>query len=229
MINHRAGAALFVVGVALMASAVMVAFSIDKEVENLGLQGYQARYGMSGILRFLLLAFGFPLGAGICVTGALCASERSHFRIALFWAFTVVGAAAAVLVPTVFGRQPQPAFFGAGGILILVFLILAARYLATYRASLPAGMRGAADLQAAGYVSFAMAAWNLCGVGGMPSFLLDPGKVLSLDSLELAIGQMKSVMVLLALGWFLTALGLRQAARASTASSCVSESEGTGQ
>jgi len=228
MINHRAGVALFIVGVALMATAVMVGFSIEQEVGNLGLQGYQARHGMSGMLKFVLLAFGFPLGAGICFAGALCASERSRWRMALFSTFTVAGAATAVLVPTIFGRHPQPAFFGTGGMLILVFLVLSAWYLAAYRAWLPAGMRGAADFQAAGYVCFAMATWNLCGAGGMPSFLLDPGKALSLNSVELAIGQMKSVMVLLALGWLLTALGFRQAARASTASSFVSESEGTG-
>jgi len=228
MINHRVGVALFVVGVALMASAVMVGLSIEQEVENLGLQGYQTEHGMSGVLKFVLLAFGFPLGVGICLAGALCASERSRWRMALFSAFTVAGAATTLLVSILFGRHPQPAFFGTGGMLILVFLVLSAWYLAAYRAKLPAGMRGATDLQAAGYVCFAMAAWNLCGVGGMPSFLLDPGKALSLNSVELAIGQMKSVMVLLALGWLLTALGFRQAARASIPSSCESESDGTG-
>ncbi len=55
--------------------------------------------------------------------------------------------------------------------------------------------RTAADLQAGGYLWFAVAAWNLCGVGGMPSFALYPQKMLSFDSQFFAVAQMKVVMV----------------------------------
>ena len=70
-----------------------------------------------------------------------------------------------------------------------------------------------ADLQGAGYLCFAISAWNLCGIGGMPSFALEPTRMLALGSRSFAVGQMKVVMALLVLGWFFTALGYRKARR----------------
>ena len=45
----------------------------------------------------------------------------------------------------------------------------------------------------------AAAAWNLCGSAAMPSFLLMPERMAELETLPFAIGQMKSVLALLAL------------------------------
>ena len=120
---------------------------------------------------------------------------------------------AAYLVPVVFGREPDALFFGLGGYFILCLVVVILWLWRSYRVRLSKGRRLAVDLQIGGLLCFAVASWNLCGVGDMPSFALWPEKMLLLDTRGFAIGQLKSVMILLLSGWLLTAMGLFSALR----------------
>jgi hypothetical protein len=84
-----------------------------------------------------------------------------------------------------------------------------------FRLRLNDAKREAADWQGLGYLSFALAAWNLCGFGGMPGFAVYPQKMIELNAIPFAVGQLKAVMALFILGWVFTVLGLRRATQAT--------------
>ncbi len=206
----------FAGGAALMVVAVTLGNALQPEIMQLGLDGYLGQYGPSAWLRFLSFALGFPLGAGLCALAALLSSERSMSRKAGFAAWVILVTLAAVVVPSLFGRQPGPVFFAVGGYLLLGLLILALWFWGRYRVGLTESLRAAADLQAAGYLCFAAVSWNLCGLATMPSFALAPEQMIALGTEGFAAGQTKTIMALLILGWALVAWGYREAARKSS-------------
>ena len=61
-----------------------------------------------------------------------------------------------------------------------------------------------------GYLCFALAAWNLCGVGVIPGMALYPEKMLALEPRFFAVAQMKAVMAFFLLGWIFTVIGIRK-------------------
>jgi hypothetical protein len=208
MNGRTSGAILFGAGAALMGLAVILGKYFLTELHQLGLIGFEAAYGSRGMLKFLLFALGFPLGAGLAVLGMLVRAGAPAARVALFAAAAVLGAFGSVLVPLAFGTRPSPAYFGTGGIVIMLLALATAWFWGKHRARLAeASARTAADLQALGYLCFALAAWNLCGVGGMPGFALYPDKMIALDARDFAVGQMKVVMAFFVAGWLFTALG----------------------
>lgn len=208
---NPSGLIMFAVGAGLMIAAVALGYGIQPDVAKLGMEAYHEQSGVMGSARFVLFTFGFPLGVGIVAIGALRGGGTPWRRLVWFGALVVCGVSAAVLVPLLFGRSLGGAFFGTGGILILVLVLVTTWFWGARRAKLPQGARTSADLQGGGYVCFAMAAWNLCGVGDMPSFALAPDTMLAVGSQPFAVGQMKAIMALLVLGWALTALAYRKA------------------
>lgn len=206
---QRQGQWVFAIGLVIVLTSVLAGSLIQDELKSLGDRAYLASHGATGWLAFLSFAFGFPLGMAVCATGMFMASEPSTGKRLLFALTVVLVALSAILVPGIAGRAPSAVFFGTGGYIILV-LVLATLWLwGRHRASLSPEARLGADLQGAGYLCFAIVAWNLCGLGGMPSFALDPEKMLAMGSRGFAIGQMKSIMVALVAGWILTAAGYR--------------------
>jgi hypothetical protein len=204
------GLLLISAGVAIMLAAVLTGNAIQPDVARLGMDGYMAVHGWGG---FMLFAFGFPLGLAVAATGLFTASGGKACSLLPFAVLLLLAALLPMLAPMLLGREPDAAFFGTAGYL-LMFLILASFWFwAVYRAGLAERERTAADLQGAGYACFAMVAWNICGVGGMPGYALDQPAALANGSHAFAIGQMKAVMLLLLTGWLLTLLGLQQAAR----------------
>lgn len=214
--QQRRGVFWFGAGVALMVFVTAFGkWSLQPALSELGIHAYRATYGDPGMLRFLLFALGFPLGAGFCLVGAVRWSETSCRRSLWLVALTIVAALSSVLVPVVFGTSPSPGYFGTGGVLILALVAAVFWFWGRQRGHLPEAQRVATDLQACGYLWFAVAAWNLCGVGSMPSYALDPVKMIRLDSQGFAIGQMKVVMLDLLLAWLFTVLGFRRALQAT--------------
>lgn len=212
MTRPRMGMTVFAIGAGLMGFVTVLGKAwLQPAMQELGIRGYEATYGDPGMLVFLLFALGFPLGIGLCLTGGLLWSDATRTRVGGFLALAVAAALLAILVPLIFGTANSPVFFGAGGILIMVLVMLSVWYWGRYRAGLPEAARTAVDLQAGGYLWFAVAAWNLCGVGGMPSFALYPQTMLNFDSQFFAVAQMKVVMASFILGWVFTALGFRRA------------------
>jgi len=211
---QRQGQWVFAIGLVVVLGSVLAGGLIQDELEALGDQAFLARHGATGWLAFLSFAFGFPLGMAVCATGMFMASEPATGKRLLFALTALVVALSAILVPGIAGRAPSPYFFGTGGYIILALVLVTLWWWGKHRACLPPQARVGADLQGAGYLCFAVVAWNLCGFGGMPSFALDPEKMLATGSRGFAIGQMKSIMVALVAGWLLTAIGYRKTLKA---------------
>jgi hypothetical protein len=212
---QRQGQWVFTIGLVLVLASVLTGNLIQDELVSLGDQAFLTKHGATGWLAFFSFAFGFPLGMAVCATGMFMASEPAARKRLLFALTALLVALSAILVPSITGRAPSPYFFGAGGYIILVLVLATLWWWGRHRASLPPEARLGADLQGAGYLCFAIVAWNLCGLGGMPSFALNPEKMLATGSRGFAIGQMKSIMVTLVAGWILTAAGYRMSLKTS--------------
>jgi hypothetical protein len=208
MSGTRKGLMMFGAGAALMVFAVLLGKYFLPELHALGFTRYQAAATPPQGLKALLFAVGFPLGVGACVLGALLMSGATRGRVLLFAVGAFLAATAALWLPALTGAGHSPAYFGTGGILIMALVIAGAWFWGRVRGKLEVQARGAADWLAGGYLCFALAAWNLCGVGGMPGFALYPEKVTSLETLGFVIGQLKVVMAFFVLGWLFTAVGV---------------------
>jgi len=213
MTAQRNGMILYLIGVAVMVGDVVYGRTLQTEVAELGIAGMQAKYGDIGGLKLLAFAFAFPLGVGVSLLGAALFGGTAETRAGRYGGIALLVVLVPILTPGVFGTAHSPSYFGAGGVLILVLVALSIWFWGRYRLRLPAATRPAADWQGLGYLAFALAAWNLCGFGGMPSFAVYPEKMLALHAIPFAVGQLKAVMALFILGWMFTALGLRRAAR----------------
>lgn len=213
--NHK-GVIAFYCGTIVMFIAVILGNTIQAEVSTIGIDAYTAQHGFIGWVKFLLFAFGFPLGIGIAAIGVMLASGTTWGRLFWFSILVALGSLTTLLIPLLLGRDASATFFGTGGYVILLLIVISFWFWGAHRAKLPQVAHLATDLQGAGYLCFAMVAWNLCGVGGMPSFSLDPERMMALVTQQFAIGQMKSVMVLIILGWLFTLLGYRKAAQIET-------------
>jgi len=212
--NQRLGVIVYLAGLAIMIGDVIYGKQIQAEVVALGLTGIQAKYGDAGGLKLLLFAFAFPLGVGVSLLGAALFGGTAKSRAGRIGGIALLVVLAPILTPGIFGTQHSPIFFGYGGMSILVLVAAAMWFWGRYRMRLPDAMRPAADWQGLGYLAFALAAWNLCGFGGMPSFAVYPEKMIALDAIPFAVGQLKAVMSLFILGWIFTVFGLHRAAQA---------------
>lgn len=211
MNRDRLALSIYLLGVALMVGITIYGKLLQPELNARGVAGMEATYGAVGLAMVLVFAFGFPLGIGLTYTGAVMFAPARR-RAGLFALLALIGTVSALLIHLIFGTHTSAWFFGTGGVTILILVALSAWWWGQYRARLDDAALATADLQGAGYLCFAIAAWNLCGVGAMPGFALYPESVLSLNSRSFAVGQMKVVMAFLVLGWLLTALSLRRAA-----------------
>ena len=209
----RIGILLYLLGVAVMAGDVIYGRTIQTEVATLGIAGIQSKYGDAGGLKLLAFAFGFPLGVGLSLLGAALLGGTAKTRPARLGGWTLLVILVPILTPGILGTSHSPSYFGIGGITILGLVAASMWYWGRYRLRVDDARRSAADWQGLGYLAFALAAWNLCGFGGMPSFAVYPEKMIALNAIPFAVGQLKAVMALFILGWIFTAIGLHRAAR----------------
>jgi hypothetical protein len=211
--TQRSGLVLFAAGIAVMVADIVYGKQIQSEVAALGIAGIQAKYGDAGGLKLLLFAFAFPFGVGISLLGAALFGGTARTRVGRFGGLALLVVLAPVLTPGIFGTQHSPNYFGYGGMSILALVALAMWFWGNYRKRVSEAMRPAADWQGLGLLAFALAAWNLCGFGGMPGFAVYPEKMIALGAIPFAVGQLKAVMALFILGWIFTVFGLRRAAQ----------------
>lgn len=210
---QRLGVLLFVAGILLMVGDVWYGKSIQTELTAIGLAGIEARYGQAGVAKILAFAFSYPLGVALCLLGASLLAGITGPRAARLGGFALLALLVPLLSPGILGTQHSPQYFGLGGIILLALTVLMLWYWGKFRRRVSAALRTAVDWQVLGYFAFALAAWNLCGVGGMPGFVLYPEKVAALQSLPFAVAQLKAVMALFILGFLFTVIGLRRAAQ----------------
>lgn len=211
--TQKAGFYLFIFGLVIMLADVIYGYNIQDEIASLGLAGIKAKYGDSGGLQVLLFAFSWPLGAAIALLGAAMFGGTARTRAGRFGGIALIIVLMPILVPAVFGSAHSAPYFGLGGITIMVLVAFVSWFWGRYRLRVAVAQRPAADWQGLGILAFALAAWNLCGFGGMPSFAVYPEKMIALNAIPFAVGQLKAVMALFILGFLFTALGLRHAAQ----------------
>jgi hypothetical protein len=192
-----------------MIMSVVTGNTLQADITTLGIDNYLSRNGTGGGLRFMMFAFGFPAGLVVSATGLLATSEDRISHILPFGLLLLLACLMPALTLKLLGTERNTGFFGIAGYILMLLTIITMWHWSAHRRTLDKGLRRSADLQGAGYACFAMAAWNLCGVGGMPSFALDPEHMIAAGSRGFATAQMKAVMLLIILGWLLTLLGYR--------------------
>jgi len=204
--QNRKGMVLFFAGAAVMVAMMFLGYSIEEELTTVGMRALEERRDPVMGLVFLF-AFGFPLGIVAVLAGALLMCQ---VRVAKVLAIVISGSllvSLAALVPTIVGRETGGWYFGAGGISILTAIVVSFWYWAQYRAGLNGSAATAADIKALGYLCFALAAWNTCGLASLPSFGLYPETMLAQGMRPFAVGQAKAIMAYFVLGWVFTAAG----------------------
>lgn len=201
---------LFILGIVLMISVVVLGQNIQDEVEMLGMKGYMEAGPEINKLIMLFFAFGFPLGIGLVIAASIEAGRGSKTTVRWFLAAAIAGVILTLAIHRIIGTAHSPAYFGIGGIAIMVLIIAFAWYWSVYRSGLDNKFHKASDFQAIGYLCFALAAWNLCGVGSIPGMAMYPEKMLTLEPRFFAVAQMKAVMAFFVLGWLFTAIGVKQ-------------------
>jgi hypothetical protein len=213
MSNNRSGVLIFFSGFIVMVLSAVMGKLMQSQLYELGITGLQEAHGMSGMVRAMLFFFSFPVGLVICLMGAITMRSSLGGRVWPYALLAIPGIAIVVLVPMMFGRELSASYFGIGGVVILLLAAATIYYWGTYRARQPASRHASLDLQAIGYLCFALAAWNSCGFGSVPSFALFPEKMIALGARDFAIGQLKSIMAFFVLGWLFTVLAFFKAAR----------------
>ena len=211
MTNRQLGITIYVAAAIIMFAAVLFGNNLQQDLRSYNLEDFTTEYGLAGQLRFFSFAFGFPLGLGLGLIGVTLISGTNRKRIIIFSLVTVLAALAAGIVPAIFGHSLSAVYFGGGGYSIMALSLIAIWYWGQYRTKVPATKHLALDLQGLGYLCFAIAMWDLCGAATMPSFSLEPQKMIQMGSQAFAIGQMKSIMALFIIGWIFTLFGFRQA------------------
>jgi hypothetical protein len=211
--SRAVGLILFLLGAVVTAAVVVMGKLYMPELQGPDALPLARLHGTPAMLKLSVFGYGFPLGLGLCVVGAATLGRAGARRAGLLAAAALAGVGIVIAVPHLFGDQRSPLYFGVGGVAILALFLLTAWSWGVHRRSLTPGLRAAADLQALGYLCFAIAAWNACGAGGMPGFALDPERVLALGTGAMATARFKVVMAFFVLGWLLTLLGFRRAIR----------------
>ena len=215
MANNRAGVLIFFTGLVVMAGSAVMGEVLQSELYAIGIDGFRQAHGTAGMISALAFFFSFPVGLVICLMGAVNMRRSLGGNIWSYALLAIPGVALVVLVPWLFGRELGDNYFGAGGIAILLLVAATIYYWGSFRARQPASRHAALDLQAIGYLCFALAAWNSCGFGSVPSFALFPDKMIALGTRAFAIGQLKSIMAFFVLGWLFTTLGFLKASRSA--------------
>ena len=206
VIHDRMGVALFSAGAVLMVAMMFLGYSIEDELTTYGMKVLEERRDPVMGLVFLF-AFGFPLGIVATMAGAVLMSKSPLLKVAVISLSGMGLVSLAALVPAIFGREINGIYFGAGGITILISMVVSFWYWSQYRASLGVTARSATDIKALGYLCFGLAAWNTCGLASLPSFGLYPETMLAQGMRPFAIGQAKAIMAYFVLGWLFSAVG----------------------
>lgn len=224
MLARRLGRVAFLAGFALMVGSALVGRIVQPALTEIGLDAYRASGFGIDALAFYMFVLGFPIGLCACLMGVVMIGEKRWSGAWLFGSLVIPGTAIVTVYPAILGKQPSPAYFGIGGMCILLLVTFVVWCWGVCRVRHVGRRRAAHDLQAIGYLCFALAAWNVCGFASVPSLALFPEKMLALGTREFATGHLKAVMALFVLGWLFTAMGFHQVMRGSVSGDARSSS-----
>jgi len=212
--RKAANVILVTICIALLCYTVLGGAWMKPELGRLGMNGFLAEKGAAGGVALYLWLFSLPLAM---IAGAIGVALGVRVPAGRVWAFGVVSLLVLIFplgVAAAIGKSVG-AIFGTGGILIEVFLLLLLWFWARERVTLKGRQALAADLRLAGYVFFAFAAWDLCGLGAQPIYALSPEKMIQFGMRPLALQMMYGILAYLVVGWGLTCASHFVAARAA--------------
>jgi len=163
------------------------------------------------IIRYLLWAYSFKLGIFFVGIGVLLKTSIPSTR---FW-LMVSGGMIYLLLAYVPLPGPYPLFFGIGGVLITILLVIIFLIWSDERNRLDDFKKTAADYRLIGYFFFAMATYNLCPLMGVKAFGLYPEKMIRYGLQQEASSFASRIMIELVLGWVFIFLSHHQRYRPS--------------
>ena len=149
------------------------------------------------IIRYLLWAYSFKLGIFFVSIGVLL---KTFIPTARFW-LMVSGGMIYLLLAYVPLPGPYPIFFGIGGGLITILLVLIFLNWSDEHNRLDDRDKTAADYRLMGYFFFAMATYNFCPLMGVKAFGLYPEKMIRYNLQQEAASFASRIMIELVLGW----------------------------
>ena len=158
------------------------------------------------IIRYLIWAYSFKLGIFFIGIGVLLKSSiiLTRFRLIL------TGGILYLLLAYIPMPGPYSLFFGIGGSIITVLLVLTFIGWVRDREHLEDIEKASADYRLMGYFFFAMATYNLCPLMGVKAFGLYPEKMIRFGLQSEAASFASRIMIELVLGWVFIFLSYRK-------------------
>ncbi len=144
-------------------------------------------------------ALAVPLGSVLVLLGVALIAQVERRVFWLLVAGSVLSAAWRVIGTS---STLLPQLFGIGGGLITLFFLGLVWSWVKTRPGLSGPERTGSDLRVVGFLFLVVAAWDLCGLLGIPTFLLRPeqGQAFAISPGS-AINMASTILVLLVLGW----------------------------
>ncbi len=211
MAGRNLGVIGFLLGAAMIIAGQIVGSWAQEAMIQAGPEKFWAGFESAS---FIFFAVSFPLGLALAAVGAAIWARLPGIRI--WWLALASGAAVWIISPFNFFpiREPCPIFFGVGGNLIGLFLLLIFWFWAQGRSGLKGAAGAAADLQMIGQVFFGCAAWLMCGAGSLPGYGLHPEKARLFETLPVVKTTFADIMIYLVAGFLFMLLSQRAALKA---------------
>lgn len=216
MTKHNITYILWLFGILLLVSSIILGYQISADIKQLGLAAFQQADSPLNSIMFFSFAFFFPIGILFLFVGGIKLCHKQGLNLVIFIVMAVVLSFIMLSWPAIVGRNMLPMYFGISGIIMLSLIILTVWQWAHYRHRASHGIRRALDFKALGYFCFALAAWNTCGMLSLPGYGIYPDIMQQQFNYNFVVGQAKVIMLYFILGWAFTLVGMRLAWKAST-------------
>jgi hypothetical protein len=213
----KASAIWFGIGIVFLINAILGRYLVlpgylsNLETGKVSVEAAGQAVPVWKIVRYLVWAYSFKLGVFLVGLGVLL---RTSIPTRRFW-LVVCGGIVYLLLAYVPVPGPYPLFFGIGGSLITVLLVIILVCWARDRGHLQEFEKASADYRLIGYFFFAMATYNLCPLMGVKTFGLYPEKMIRFGLQTEAASFASRIMIELVLGWFFIFLSHRKFSKVS--------------
>ncbi|MGD8925227.1 MAG: hypothetical protein PVG20_00165 [Thioalkalispiraceae bacterium] len=192
---------MLILSLIIVIALFFLGHSLAPQIKELGMSQYIQQNRWQGGLFVFSFVFAFPVGLLLIVLAGLMNGKLSGKYLFLAIHVVILGALLVMLWPFIAGRENSVSYFGFSGGLLLVLIFSVGWFWSQLRANCQPEHRKIVDLRGASYFFFALATWNMCGVGGMPGYALYPERSIEVNAYPFIIGQVKVVMLYLVLAW----------------------------
>jgi hypothetical protein len=204
VVRPAGGRVWFALGAALLINAIAGNYYVLPGYRSFLEHGHQSAGGTGvdialiwGAAKTILWMLSFHLGAFCLAFGALAAKGEAARGFRRWFAFAAIAWIALWAIPTLPG--PYTVFFAGTGIAIAAMIV------AVFAGALRSRNVGGGAWAIAAVFFFALATWDICGLGSVGGMLHPDGAVRA-ASQGLIVAQTTKLMVELALAWALLAI-----------------------